>query len=179
MNMSETGATSQADVKPPSDPEALRALYAAPAEDDPARLAQAGEQIIKSHAAYVAAVSLVPLVGVDLVAVGLLQIRMLGQLTELYGYQHQWSDGLGRQIIGVVLADTAGGALAGSLAKLFPPFGFASAIVGPAAGGAATLALGRLFHVHYASGGNLLNFNPEKARRQLQLANKAAKRPLD
>ena len=172
--MSETGTTQTEQKAPAAQQEPIQRLaQVSDVEEDPSRLAQIGEQIVKSHSAYVAAVSLVPLVGVDLVAVGLLQLRMLSQLTELYGHQRQWSDGIGKQIIGIVLADTAGGALASSLAKIFPPFGFASVVIGPASAAAATLALGRLFAVHYASGGTLLNFDAERARRQLQLSNQA------
>jgi uncharacterized protein (DUF697 family) len=151
---------------------AARGASSAPRGDTRAELTRQGEEIIWNHTAYVAAVSILPFAGVDLVAVTALQLRMLSQLTALYGHERQWSDDLGRKLIGIVLADATGVAVAGRLVKFFPPFSLAAAVVGPATAGAATTLLGRIFHTHYASGGDLRSFDAAKARRQYQLAAK-------
>ncbi|HKB11596.1 MAG TPA: DUF697 domain-containing protein [Vicinamibacterales bacterium] len=131
------------------------------------------EQIISSTARYAAGVgavvSFVPMPLVDIAAVGALQWKMVKDLAEVSGTSFKGNRGkavvgaalgallparLGFGGVGYALSTIPGGSIIG-LATV-PAFNYAS-----------TVAVGRVFHKHFASGGTLLNFDVDSMRDDL------------
>jgi uncharacterized protein (DUF697 family) len=110
---------------------------------------------------------LIPAPLVDVLALTGVQVKMLKELSELYGVK--FFDDKARAIVGSLIAGLGGvgvaGLLARSLFKLVPGLGALIGAVGSSVfGGALTLATGSLFAMHYEAGGTLLTFDPAKMR---------------
>jgi uncharacterized protein (DUF697 family) len=110
---------------------------------------------------------LIPFPLIDLVAISGVQLKMLAQLSKIYGIE--FHENTGKALVGSLLGylvpkGLAGGTL-GSLLKSIP-------VVGPIMGlpslvifcGASTYALGRVFVQHFAAGGTFLTFDPSKVK---------------
>lgn len=129
------------------------------------RTAQAHD-LVKRHTWYSGGVGLIPIPYVGTIANMGVQLKMLKSLSDHYGVE--FSDDLGKKLIGALLggltpnltAETAS-----SLLKSIPMVGgLISMATTPLVNSAATYAVGRVFIQHFESGGNLLNFDPEKMK---------------
>ena len=110
---------------------------------------------------------LIPVPFVDLAAVSGVQIKMLSDLSNLYGVK--FSENKGKSIVSALLGSIVPNSLArgsvGSILKLIP-------VIGPVMGGvsmslfsgAATYAIGKSFIQHFESGGTFLDFDPVKVK---------------
>lgn len=112
-------------------------------------------------------VCLVPAPLLDLAAITGLQLKMLSELAE--AYEVPFKENLGRSLLFSLVGTLGAGHLAvgafGSLMKLVPGVGhLAAALTQPVLVGAATYALGKVFKMHFALGGTLLDFDAEKMR---------------
>ncbi len=120
-------------------------------------------ETIQSHVGFALGAALIPLPGVDLLAVSAVQLNMLRTLAKLYGVG--FMDSLGKNIISAV---ASGGAarLGASLIKIIPGVG---TIIGelsmPILSGASTYALGRVVANHFQAGGDLDNLDLKSARK--------------
>lgn len=120
------------------------------------------DAIIKRHAAYAAASGVIPIPLADLAVASTLQLRMLGQLSELYGipFSEQAVKGTVATLVASVLPLTGIGTATFSLMRAVPVvgpvLGFATL---PALYSAVTYALGRTFAWHFAKGGTLQDLN--------------------
>lgn len=109
---------------------------------------------------------LIPSPLIDLAAITSIQLELIKALADIYGIQYRQS--LGKSL----LASLAGGILPiltasalGSFFKAMPIVGIpAGALSVSAMGAATTYAVGRVFIMHFESGGTLLDFNPEAMR---------------
>ena len=122
------------------------------------------QMIVKNHIVAVMGASLVPIPLVDLVALMGIQLKMLHSLTKLYEVPFQKNIGknLIASLIGGVLPTTTAVAVA-SIAKTIPGLGTAAGVASVSIlGGAITYGIGNAFIQHFETGGNLLNFDPEK-----------------
>lgn len=125
---------------------------------------------------------LIPVPIVDVVAVAGLQIQMLRRLSEIYDVP--FSENRGKSIVASIVgsivpasttATTVG--LASAL-KSFPGVGTAVVVLMPAFSGYATWIIGKVFTEHFASGGTLLDFNPQDYREFIRAQKEAfASRP--
>ncbi|WP_434390360.1 YcjF family protein [Melittangium boletus] len=101
---------------------------------------------------------------VDVVAASAVQLKMLKELSDLYGVK--FSEGIAKKIVSSLLMSLGGlavGVGAASLIKLIPGVGSALGVLTfPLAVAAFTNALGRVFLMHFESGGTLLDFDPKK-----------------
>ncbi|MBF0240946.1 MAG: DUF697 domain-containing protein [Desulfamplus sp.] len=113
---------------------------------------------------------LIPLPIFDFMALTGIQLELVNSLCKIYGVPF-------RKDIGKTLITTlVGGALPvhtspilASLVKNIPLIGTTTgAITLSVVGGACTYAIGKVFIQHFETGGNLLNFNPEKMRSYFQ-----------
>ncbi len=124
------------------------------------------KKIIRNHSLGSMAVGLIPLPLVDLVALTGVQLNMLSRLAKCYGVPFMKNKArslIGALVGGVVPVSFAGATI--SLAKTVPLVGQATgALAMPAMAGAATYAVGKVFAMHFASGGTLLNFDPEQMK---------------
>jgi uncharacterized protein (DUF697 family) len=104
---------------------------------------------------------------VDLAAVSGAQLKMLAELSSIYGVPFEQNRGkaLIGSLIGSIVPGTLAFGTAGSLLKSVP-------VVGALAGvpamlifcGASTCAVGKVFIQHFESGGTFLTFDPEQVR---------------
>jgi uncharacterized protein (DUF697 family) len=105
---------------------------------------------------------LLPIPVVDLIAVAGLQLQMLRRISQIY--EVPFSENRGKALItsllGASIPTSSGLGMADAL-KAIPVVGtLISACVTPVLAAGATYAIGRVFIQHFASGGNLLDFNP-------------------
>ncbi len=132
--------------------------------------AESAQELVKKYSLGSAAIGLVPLPLVDLVVFSVLQTRMLKSLTELY--EVEYSEQRARIFTGALVGSVTSisvarqtGVLLGSVLKSLPAVGqLAGAALMPAATGATTYALGKVFIQHFETGGTLLDFDAEKMR---------------
>ncbi len=130
------------------------------------RLARANT-IIHRNVLWTLGAGLVPVPMFDLVAVTGVQLKMLRELTLLYNVP--FNEGLVKKALASLVAGLGGvgigAALAPSFAKFIPVIGTALGVVSVSiVSGAFTLATGRVFTMHFESGGTLLDFDPRAMR---------------
>ena len=110
----------------------------------------------------------VPIPVLDFAAVTAVNVKMLRELANFYNLE--FKNELAKSSVGALI----GGATApwltisatGTLMRFIPGLGQLFALVtGPAAAAAVTYAVGRVFVLHFGSGGNFLDFDPDRFRR--------------
>ncbi|MFH0733035.1 MAG: DUF697 domain-containing protein [bacterium] len=121
------------------------------------------KKIVKNYMWWSMGAGLIPVPLVDLAAVSGVQLKMLKDMTDIYGIK--FSENKGKSIVSALLGSIVPNSLAfgsmGSLLKLVP-------FIGPVLGGlsmslfsgAATYAIGKIFIQHFEAGGTFLDFNP-------------------
>jgi uncharacterized protein (DUF697 family) len=137
---------------------------------------------VRNYSWISAAVGLIPLPALDIVALIGVQLKMLSDLAGLY--KIDFTKNLGKESItaliggGAPIAGSGFGYLVRSLPVIGPAIGLFAV---PAFAGASTYAVGRVFIMHFESGGTLLTFDPLKVRdhydAELQAHLKAAPAP--
>ena len=126
---------------------------------------QEASDLVNRFVAWSGAAGLIPLPGVDVLAVGGLQLQMLRRLSQIYGVA--FSENLGKSVIaslaGAVLPASTATTTAmtmGSLVKGLPGMaGWPGVVTMPALSAGATYVIGKVFIQHFASGGTLLDFD--------------------
>jgi len=116
----------------------------------------AAEGIVRTHAWLTSAAGLLSLGFLNPIVVPGLQLRMLQNLCNLYGVR--FSEEWGKNLIGTLV----GTATANSLAVRAIPY--VGVLAAPVTNAASTWAVGRVFILHFESGGTLLNFNPSSLK---------------
>ncbi len=129
--------------------------------DAAAQLASA-QEVVRHNVAWSAGAGMLPIPGLDLVAITGVQLKMINELCAVYGISFKKS--LARPIvislIGSLGASMLAPVLASTTFKLVPGIGMllsGTALAATSAG--ITYAVGNLFLDHFKSGGNLENFN--------------------
>ncbi|MDW3192766.1 MAG: DUF697 domain-containing protein [Cytophagales bacterium] len=126
--------------------------------------------IINTHSGVAAAAALVPVPGLDLVTLVGIQAKMVHSIGQAHG-QSLNNNKLKVAITSLITAAPAStfSALGASALKLIPGLGTVlGALASPAYFGASTYAVGKIFHMHFASGGNLLNFDADAVKDHYQ-----------
>jgi uncharacterized protein (DUF697 family) len=119
-------------------------------------------KLVDRFAVWSGVAGLLPIPVVDLVVVAGLQLQMLRRVSQIY--EVPFSENRGKALItsllGAMIPTSSGLGMADAL-KAIPVVGtLISACVTPVLAAGATYAIGRVFIQHFASGGNLLDFNP-------------------
>jgi len=114
------------------------------------------EKIVMLYSQYAAAAGLIPLPGIDLAAVGALQLRMIAELAAHYDVPFNGQVGQS------LLATLVGGIGAAKVSYLLGPV--IGIIAKPGAAFGATWAIGKLFVSHFDAGGTLADFDPHHGR---------------
>ncbi len=108
------------------------------------------------------AAGIIPVPFIDFAAISAVQMKMCHSLGQVYGYNlsdHMLKSAIG-SIVSGNLATATGKGIGLKIAKSIPIVGgIASILVLPAMAAASTYALGKVFVLHFESGGTLLNFN--------------------
>lgn len=126
---------------------------------------------VKNYMWWSMGAGLIPVPWVDLVAVSSVQLKMLAEVSKVYGVPFQENSGKAAisSLVGFVLPHAMAFGGIGSLLKAIPVVGVLAGA--PAMGlfsGAYTWALGNVFIQHFESGGTFLNFNPEQVKEYFQ-----------
>lgn len=111
------------------------------------------------------AVGFVPCPFIDMLILSTAQLKMLHSLSRVYDIE--FSDNLGKSLIAALLGGGVSSRLSVSLASLgksLPVTWTTSAISVSLFGGASTYAIGKVFILHFESGGTFLNFDPQQVR---------------
>jgi uncharacterized protein (DUF697 family) len=125
------------------------------------RLASA-DAILRRNVLWACGAGVLPLPLFDMLAVTAIQIKLIKQLSDLYGLTFR--EDLAKKLIASLLTGVVGVGvgigLAASLSKLIPVIGTAVGVVTlPVIAGAATHATGKVFIMHFEAGGTLLDFD--------------------
>jgi len=128
-------------------------------------------EAIKKYSLYSAGAGLIPMPLVDFAAISVIQLKMLKQVSAIYGvpFDADRVRSIVAALIGGLAGTNLGYGLGRNLLKAVP-------VVGPvlggfsvsAMGGAVTWAMGRVFMQHFASGGTLLDFDPDAMRQHFK-----------
>ncbi len=134
---------------------------------DPTPLIGRAEAIIQRHTLWSLGSGLLPIPLLDIALTLGVQVKMLKELSELYGVN--FSEAAVKKVL-IPLLSSAGGVGIGSvvgasITKLIPGIGTTLGVVSmPVIVGAFTFATGRVFLMHFESGGTILNFDPYAMR---------------
>jgi uncharacterized protein (DUF697 family) len=124
--------------------------------------------LVDRYSWWAAGLGLVPLPLVDVAAITGLQIKLVHSLASKYGQDPKITRI--RSLVGALfgsLVPVALGATSASALKAIPIIGpIVGIAVIPAFAVAATRAIGRVFVMHFESGGTLLDFDPEEMRQK-------------
>ncbi len=155
-----------------SEPSAANPAAAAPSPGAKADAPAAGKTdsahaIVRRNVLWSLGVGLVPVPIIDVLGVGAVQVKMLKELSELYGVK--FSEQIAKKIVASLVAAVGsaglGVALASTFFKFVPLVGTSLGVVSmPIVAGAFTMATGRVFVAHFESGGTILTFNPSAIR---------------
>lgn len=132
-----------------------------------ASLVGRAEAIIRRNVLWSLGAGVLPIPIFDAIAVTGVQVKMLAELSSLY--EVKFTEHVAHKVIGSLLSSlgsvTLGTALGGSLLKSIPVLGTALGVVSvPLLAGAFTHATGKVFLMHFESGGTVLDFDPLKVR---------------
>ena len=120
-------------------------------------------KLVKRFSLWSGAAGFIPLPFVDVAAVGGIQIQMIRRISQIYGVP--FSENRGKALIASLAGSMIPGSSvigAASALKSVPAIGTAVGTVAmPALSAGATYAIGTAFIQHFASGGTLLDFNPQ------------------
>ncbi|WP_085618992.1 YcjF family protein [Thalassospira alkalitolerans] len=127
--------------------------------------------VVRRNVLWAATTGLVPIPVLDSAATVAVQLKMLAELSDVYGVKFNKSSG--KSVIAALTSCITSGVLGRallstgiftSLAKVLPVVGSTLGVLTmPGFNGAFTYALGKVFQQHYATGGTMLDFDPEKA----------------
>jgi uncharacterized protein (DUF697 family) len=126
------------------------------------------EAVINRYLPWSMGAGLIPLPMVDAAAVVGIQLKMLSEISKIYGVE--FSENIGKNVIGSLVGGVGATTLAagtfGSAVKAIPGFGtILGAATLPVVAGATTFAIGKIFTQHFASGGTFLSFNSVEAKK--------------
>lgn len=126
---------------------------------------------VKNYMWWSMGAGLIPVPWVDLAAVAGVQLKVLAEISKIYGVPFQENAGKAAisSLVGFVLPHAMAFGAVGSLLKAIPVVGVLAGA--PAMGlfaGAYTWALGHVFIQHFESGGTFLTFAPEKVKEYFQ-----------
>jgi len=123
-------------------------------------------RVINTYSAIASGAGLLPLPILDLVALGGIQMKMVYEIGKLHNYRFNSYDV--KAAIAVLMSTIPAGALSRTTRSLLKSIPFVGPLLGGASGylysAASTYAIGKVFHMHFASGETLLTFNAEKMK---------------
>jgi uncharacterized protein (DUF697 family) len=125
------------------------------------------QRLVRRASAWGFGAGCIPLPLIDLATVTGVQLKMISNLSKLYGipFRDHTAKNVVAGLMGSILPQTLAAGSVGSLLKAVPLVGGALGLLSmPGFSSAATYAIGQVFIKHMESGGTLLDFNVEKMR---------------
>ncbi|MDQ3283381.1 MAG: DUF697 domain-containing protein [Acidobacteriota bacterium] len=137
------------------------------------------EKLIRKHMLWALGASILPFPVLDLAAITAVEVKMVRDISRMYGVD--WKEERGKAVVGALLAGVLPHPLSfsalGSLIKAVPIIGpFIGGVSVPIFAAGLTWALGRVFVMHFESGGTLLTFNPDRVREHFHASVEEGKR---
>jgi uncharacterized protein (DUF697 family) len=133
--------------------------------------------VVESHTSWAATAGFLPVPGADVLAIFAVQLRMISRLGAVYGVPFR--EQAARSAIAALMAGILQRAIAGGVAsglKLVPGIGTLLGIAAqPGLAYAGTYAIGRVFIMHFESGGTYFDFDPSRMREQFRRQFEAAR----
>jgi uncharacterized protein (DUF697 family) len=135
-------------------------------EDGDLAKLDSSHDLVKKYMWWSMGAGLIPVPLVDIATVSGVQLKMLNDLSKIYGVK--FSKNAGKSIISALLGGISADALSRSyitsILKTIPLIGVLGSVSMPIYSGAATWAIGKVFIQHFASGGTFLDFDPKKVK---------------
>lgn len=132
---------------------------------------------VKKYSLFAAGAGFIPVPVADWVAISALQIKLVSDISSVY--EVPFSKSRVSAILGPLVGGWAGTTAGYGLSHLVKALPVVGPILGgltvPATAGASTYAVGKVFMQHFASGGTLLDFEPDKMREFYKSEFEAAK----
>jgi uncharacterized protein (DUF697 family) len=133
--------------------------------------------IVKKYMNWSFVGGLIPIPLVDLAAISGIQMKMIYDLSNLYGVQfkaHLAQSAVG-SLLGAVVPGVVANTALGTGLKFIPVIGTTLGVITmPALSLASTYAVGRIFTTHFETGGTLLDFDAAKVREHFRAEFEAA-----
>jgi len=124
------------------------------------------DRLVRNHVLGSMGFGLIPMPIVDFIGVTGIQLNLLRKLA--LAYNIPFSKEKGKSLIGALVGGGMTVPIGFGLASFLKVVPFIGATTGaialPATAGAMTYAVGKVFSQHFATGGTLLNFDPEKVK---------------
>ena len=127
----------------------------------------AANELVKKYSLYSAGAGLVPVPMLDWAAISAVQLKMLSDLSAIYGlaFEADRVKPIVASILGGYASTKIGYGLGGGLIKSIPLIGTTLGMVAvPGFAYGLTYAVGKVFIQHFASGGTFLDFDPDTVR---------------
>lgn len=124
-------------------------------------------KLTKRYSFWAAGGGLVPVIGLDIIAIIGVQVKLLKEIAKVYevDFKEQRAKSVVSALISGLGIVPIGTGILFSAVKILPFVGpLAATVALPTAAGAVTYATGKVFIMHFESGGTLLDFNPEKVK---------------
>lgn len=157
------GAPRGSDVMPPPFSQAMTTSSGTPASTSPFRAS--ADRIVLTSSLLSAGAGAIPVPVWESVAVGGIQLKMIADLSAVYGVP--FSENIGKTALASLIGGLAPHLLArgafGIFFKSLPGVGSAvGAIALPVLAGGCSYAIGQVFIRHFESGGTMLTFDPKQ-----------------
>ena len=122
--------------------------------------AMAADNTIKHYCFWSFSSALIPVPIVDLAAMSAIQLKMISEISDLYGVP--FSENLAKKSVATLIASGSSSTFA-SLAKFVPGLGYIGVVIPLATINVSyTYAIGKIFVQHFQSGNDLETFDAEK-----------------
>jgi uncharacterized protein (DUF697 family) len=128
---------------------------------------ESAHAIIKRYTLWAMGFGIIPVPILDIAAITGVQLKMMAALAEHYHqeFSHSWGKSILGSLVGGIGATGLAYGTFGALVKAIPGIGTLFGMVAvPVMAGATTYAVGKVFQMHFASGGTMLTFDVEKMR---------------
>lgn len=135
--------------------------------NDPEQKSIEAMAIVKRNMLWSAGAGLLPVPGIELVAITAVELKLIRDLAHHYSipFSHDAAKSAIISLVGSLGSLTFGKVLATSSLRLIPVIGSAIAFTSLSAVSAGvTYAIGKVFIAHFETGGTLLDFQPAKVR---------------
>ena len=119
---------------------------------------QLASKTVKRYMLWSAGAALIPIPFADIVTLLAVQLKMIAEISKIYDIPFQKSrvQAVVGSMLGYILPESLSEGVFGSLLKTVPSFALFA--------GAYSWAMGRVFIMHFESGGTFLTFNPDAVK---------------
>lgn len=147
--------------------EAPAAAIESPVVEETLSKEQQAIKLTKRYSLWAAGGGLIPVIGLDIVAIIAAQVKLVREITKVY--EVDFKEERAKTIVTTLISGLGivpiGTGILFSVVKVLPLVGpLAATVALPASAGAITYATGKIFIKHFEKGGSLLDFKAEKMK---------------